>query len=480
MRHLLPVLAGLALVACETTSPVAGVYCTKDADCAGATPVCDVPHNSCVAGSSGGEGGLPVDAAVGEGGALDLAAPDLAAACHVSLDCPVTMPVCTAGACGPCTLDGACAGRATTPRCLLGPGACVECLTAGDCVSRNLACDTTKHQCGPCSANGDCASGLCEQAACINTTDIVYVDNRDNVACTGTHTGSQMDPYCQITDALSNLGGKHHVLVAGHATTYGAVTVNNAGTVIVVGGGAMRPAIAGAGKDAFKAQGTSIVTLVHFDLSGGGAGASCSGGATLTLVDDAMHDDVGPGVLANMCTLRMDADTVGPSNLGGGISLTSTQYTIENSFVAKNGPNGPGILISDNASTGVLQFDTVVENVEAGKSAGIVCPTTDHAITSSIVWSNTPKSGTQLSGMCSLMNVVTGTDSWTGAIQKDPTFVDEPNGNFHLKMGDAANVACCFDKVTGPDGGGGLPTHDVDFEVRPKGAGWDVGADEAQ
>ena len=67
------------------------------------------------------------------------------------------------------------------------------------------------------------------------------------------------------------------------------------------------------------------------------------------------------------------------------------------------------------------------------------------------------------------------------AIQKDPDFVSSTVPfDFHLSA-NAANDACCVDKIKGALDGGAtsLPDHDFDGSKRPKGTGWDIGAHEA-
>ena len=94
---------------------------------------------------------------------------------------------------------------------------------------------------------------------------------------------------------------------------------------------------------------------------------------------------------------------------------------------------------------------------------------------------NPATNGTQIVGKCTLQSVVTGPDSFAGAIQSAPAFVSM--SDFHLDVtavGLAANQACCTDKITTTT----TPNndHDVDRGPRPKvtGTKLDIGAHEAQ
>jgi hypothetical protein len=87
--------------------------------------------------------------------------------------------------------------------------------------------------------------------------------------------------------------------------------------------------------------------------------------------------------------------------------------------------------------------------------------------------------GTQLGAQCTLTNVVTvaGDDNRGLMVAMAPAFVSTTD--FHLQASNAANTACCVDKIAA-DPGTTNKDHDVDATMRPKGAGWDYGAHEVQ
>jgi len=169
--------------------------------------------------------------------------------------------------------------------------------------------------------------------------------------------------------------------------------------------------------------------------------------------------------------------------------VTGTTYVITNDLIVDNGvtPGGlPGVSIMDSASTGTFAFNTVAGN-GAGNTleGGIACPPngTPKLIEESIVAQNAHNpatNGTQFINKCMLQSVVTGPDSFAGAIQSPPAFVSMTDFHLDVGAGLAANQTCCIDKISAPT----TPNadHDVDRGPRPKVAGGkdDIGAHEAQ
>jgi hypothetical protein len=166
----------------------------------------------------------------------------------------------------------------------------------------------------------------------------------------------------------------------------------------------------------------------------------------------------------------------------------STMYVITNNIIHHNATASTtlsGVSITDTGSTGTFAFDTVAANGSGagGIEGGISCPNATTPILNSIVTLNAHNpatNGTQFFGKCQLQSVVTGQDSFTGAIQSVPAFVSA--SDFHLDVsatGKAANQACCTDKITGATTANA--NHDVDRGPRPKppSTALDIGAHEA-
>ncbi len=474
-----------------------------------AFPFCDVAKGECEAmsfdgfvpidlsGDLRGGGDGPLDAGVKDA-AMDLAM-DFAPMCTASSQCGDPTPICASATCRACSGaadDGECLNHnAATPRCG-SAGACVACRTtseATDCAAATPICDATG-ACRKCATHGECSSAICKSdGSCALTTDIAYVDDGNTTPtfckAAGTHDGnSPATAYCDIQDAVN--GTKPFAFVKGSTSAYGAVSINGR-SIVIVGPGAATPSasISGGSNPSVSVTGTAYVTLDGFEVFMTFVdGVDCTNnvaGTSLTLLRNKIHGVSGIGINSTKCVLTLDQNVIGPANTGGGVKLTSTTYSITNNFIVGNGTTGISVSF-DTASTGEFAFNTVAQNTFTGQAGGIDCANgANRVIESSIVWGNSVKSGTQIVGNCDLINVVTGTDSFADAIQKDPTFVNIATMpyDYHLKApNDTANLACCVDKITMTVDGGAsmLPDHDIDNAHRPKGAGWDIGGHEAQ
>lgn len=483
--------------------PVQGVYCdgTPRWPCTDpAFPVCRLTDNRCVSAND-------VDM-TGCGAACSSDMDMMQTVCSGAADCTdPAKPICdttlNGGTCRPCAGsadDAQCAVHAAGSICLVdgtNAGKCGACRPANGMATTNNNCSSTMPVCATngtcriCRAKSECPSGVCKtDGSCAAATDVAYVDNRGSVTtCKINHpspVGTMADPLCDIQDAVA--GSKQFSVVKGEGTMtvpapYGALSITNRNIMIVGPGKTASPAVTISPtlttSDAVLVSGTSVVQLTGVEITGAVGthnGVSAGSGTTVTIKDANIHGNGGAGISATDCTLTVDASYIGPNNGGGGISLSgSTSYSVTNSIVAGNGTTARGVTINDTA-TGTFAFNTVASNsVSPASPGGVSCGLgAAKLIQSSVVVGNTSSGGTQFAGNCMLQNVVTGPDGFMGATMMMPTL----DTTFRLKPNDAANQACCVDKIASPT----TPNadHDVDFAKRPQGATgkWTIGGNE--
>jgi hypothetical protein len=471
-------------------------FCDSNTPCADPTMICIARANQCVPGGPG-----------------DMAsAPDLAPApCNTSAQCDPDHPSCVKGLCAGCSPTGMSADCSVySARPLCGPaGACVECLNNNDCITQQKTCDLQRHACAPCTQHSDCATGVCKPGgACAGIDEVYYVDNHNATVadCKAGHLNpdgkTRGTSFCDVVDALMAAMPRPYVSVTGSSQPYGALTLAATTadlTVSIIGPGkwAMPPATLSQSSTpalALSAGNSKSATVVIDGMElvgsnlGNADGVDCAangGSATLTIVNSSIHGSGGPGLFSNNCALTLDADLI-TANQGGGVSLGgATMYQLTNNFIVGNASTG---VTFANPSAGVFQFNTVAGNGPAGTGiyGGIDCGAgLDKRIESSIIFSNTPKSGTQIApGSCVLSAVVTGIDAANPGNSASPDFknITTVPFDYHLAAGSANNRACCVDKVSATVDGGAaaLPDHDVDGSHRPKGRAWDIGAHEVE
>jgi len=368
-------------------------------------------------------------------------------------------------------------------------------------------CDASTSACRACQAHSECASGICKASgSCADAaTEIYFVDSRSAAtvgACQAAHAsadGSKANAFCDIATATGAATKRPYVVVAGSSAQYGPVSFTTPQTETIIGPGpaASPPAViyGGLSNSVTVTPGATnniLLTIEGMTIGSSttpttGNGIACTQNtgttANITLRNSVIQKQGLVGFLSSGCTITVDADVIS-SNQGAGIRVATTTYTITNNIIAGNGAVGtPGVRIDDSPAGSAFAFNTVTTNGGAGNTAagGITCNAAA-TITDSIIVANNLSSptGTQLTGSCTLANVVVGADSTSdaGAIKNmPPSFVS--GTDFHLKLNDASNTACCVDKVTTSPA---TPNsdHDVDLSKRKKGLGWDYGAHEVQ
>jgi hypothetical protein len=416
----------------------------------------------------------------------DLASADLIEAdltpqpCTASSQCmDSSRPIC-AGVCRACGADPECTAAGLKPYCEVASGRCVTCLTNANCPTpAKPVCSAG--DCRACLAHHECDSGACDRSTglCIDSGGITYVDNHGSsiVSCQVTYPtrdGTMLNPYCDIQEAIAATTGDT-IVVRGHGQTfpYSGITITTGNSLWIIGPGkdASVPAVVSGAASALTVTG-GTVELDGFVIGVGALfGASCAGTGTtvMSLVDTLVRGVLGNGVTTNSCDFTLDESRVMGAGQYG-VSVNNGTYTMRNSVIADCYRAG----VQLQGSSGTFEFNTVANNCNQPGSpnepGGVQCETSAYVISNSIVHGNHQKNNNQID-KCGLAGIVVSDGNNTPAI---PSSSVAFGTDYHLLPMSSINAACCVDKLaTGPG-------FDIDGEVRPKGAQWDVGADEVE
>jgi len=248
----------------------------------------------------------------------------------------------------------------------------------------------------------------------------------------------------------------------------------------------------------------SDLTIVSSEVRENDAEGIDANGCSIVVEDSIIADNERAGIRANNSEVFMsdasvtgnafqgllltDSDVIASRNFiaensAGGVRMNDCLFVLENNILVENGnqavnPSNPagGIYIEANQVVPVQTFNhnTVVDNRSPMvlQSAGLVCDT-DAPVsgTGNIVWSNErPSSNLQVALNCDLeYSNVDGDYPGEGNIDAEPSFASPATLDYHLAAGSAGI------DVADP----ASPTSDdIDGESRPKGPGFDMGADE--
>ncbi len=492
---------------CKQDNPL---YCDGETPCTDpARPYCDVrgdygPRNTCVANPF--DGPPPAE-------------------CEASAECEEAAPICTAGMCLACASDEECETEVPgRPLCLedgrcgdcreslecqvpeapiCGDGLCRGCETSEECMERDplgpyQVC-RGDGRCVQCLTHEQCAPQVCQLdiGECAKPQDVVHVSpTGSDVGDCGVGT-----PCATFGYALEQITAERRFIRAQPGTYVEAVTIDGIDVtdVTIVGPGATLTGAASPNQPVLTVRGGATVTVDGLTITQGtGTGAHgvrCEGSnTTLALREVTVSSNAGAGLDSLGCAVTVQASQIEnnqgtgvnaaggslvlqasqiENNDGGGLKIDGGTVLVENNWIVRNGDvtsEFGGVWIVTPPSSGSLRFNTVADN-QAGagaSSSGISCPTgTAVAISSSIVWGNTGDSG-QVSGMCSFSySDVQGGASGTGNLDMDPEFVVA--GDYHIKATSPVEGKA--------DPAGGVDV-DIDGHSRPRGTGFDMGADE--
>jgi parallel beta helix pectate lyase-like protein len=400
---------------------------------------------------------------------------------------------------GLCTQDEQCTN--STPVCDITRSMCVPCMQGkvGACGGATPVCGVDE-ACHPCSMDAECASQTClPDGSCASPIDVLYVSP------TGSPLATCMpDDHCSLPRALALIDGTKSTIRLDPAHYNLLATVMLSNDLHLVGRGAILDRNAPDSGAVLSIGAGTHISLDYVTVTGGdgdgGDGITCTS-ATLTLREVTIQSNAGNAIIGSRCQLVVShaqllnnqgagiaasqSDVVlvrslVAGNASVGLTLTFlTTYDIENNVIVKNGgPNGQGgvSMTGIGGSTGrrVFAFNTVSQNSGPfGSVSGVLCDPSigvPLAMTSNLVVNNAGSA--QISGgacIWTYSDLFPGPVSGTGNLSSDPLFVDPAHNNFHLQLAspvrDAADPAATL-------------AVDIDGDVRPQGAGRDMGADE--
>jgi hypothetical protein len=406
--------------------------------------------------------------------------------CGGASDCTAAAPVCSdAHACVGCTQEAECSSYASTPHCGA-DGTCVACRDSGDCTDPSApACDPGSSTCRACRADAECPSEICDEDAgtCVPENQVVYVDSATGVL-SGQCTKEAPCKTIQLgVDAVSGTRSRVHVAPG----TYADPVVISGKSLRISAYGAVLSPLAGPGIDVKGASNVLLEGVQVRNVGGGsnGIGIRCTddgGKPSLTLVGVTVEKSSAFGVSANGCTLTLSGGSL-VDNHEGGVRLSSSDFSIINNVIIKNGTPSSGfggVFVIDSPPSGTsgakFEFNTVSENIAQSSASGVICSsavTVPLSFKNSIVFGNIGSGGQVDGNNCSWVYSDIGPGvsivSGTGNINAAPVFVNSLMNDYHLQPGspgiNAADPAATVNV-------------DIDGDSRPVGGRSDMGADE--
>jgi hypothetical protein len=123
-----------------------------------------------------------------------------------------------------------------------------------------------------------------------------------------------------------------------------------------------------------------------------------------------------------------------------------------------------------NSAGGTVSFTTIADSgTDSGSGPrAFRCSPSGLTVRSSIIWAPGTVVRPAIDGGCMLSSTIVGPTAVPGATNVDPRFVDAASGNYHLAAGSPAREMVDIG-----------PALDFEGEPRPRGARFDIGADEA-
>jgi hypothetical protein len=478
----------LVLVGCKT-SPNPEFCCSSEADCAafgvselrscGAGLTCD--EHRCVRAKCGTDADCsPEHPLCSSGFCVD---------CDEAHACTATEPVCdlSTNTCEICSDHADCSSRPETPYC--NGSACVQCLSSTQCSAATPFCDGGT--CRECERDAECETHACGlDGRCVPEDQIVWLSSSSHNQGTCTRT----DP-CEYLDFLSTvLNDRHHVVMepgvypsAGYFDFPGLFIHGN-GSVIIHAGNTQVPTmnLAGAGM-VVRDLTISMTQTGQAALWVRGEGIvldsiTLAAGVKRLTVDNYLGSSYKASAIARNLKILNSIDSVAVDVASNG-ELTIDGGVISGGTVGIQGAPGAKVhlrnVMISRTTQRALELGSAVGDVESSTIAdagaatqAAPCAVTCNPnlrVTSSIIWQPSCAVGAaDAAGPCTFQSSIVSNAPAPGITNVDPRFVNPAGGDYHLQPSSPAKDAV-----------GTGPATDFEGDLRPRGAGFDIGADEA-
>jgi len=366
-----------------------------------------------------------------------------------------------------------------TDVCDMASGACVDCVTAMDCDAARPVCDAMA--CRTCRLDSECPSGACaDDGTCVAEANVVYLSptGTDRLPC------SKAQPCLRLSFALQEVtNGRNHIVFALGTYDFPLVVqvVANATSLFIHGGGAT---LSGTSDDGLiELASPTVLRDIELVNSAGTALVASSTVVVERIKARSMISTTAAIATSGVVTLRdVDVRAAGCGIRLGGGSLQVDRVTITGGTtgICSSNPtvvNWVNLMVSGTSAvganltgvTGTIAFMTIAETGSGVTGvAGLSCTHAELQLASSIIW--TPAAGGRptIEGPCSVASSIVGPSGVVGAMNVNPQFVAPMTGDFHLSGGSPAR-----------DVANAGPMRDFEGDPRPRGARFDLGADEA-
>ncbi|MDB4963299.1 MAG: hypothetical protein JWP01_3298 [Myxococcales bacterium] len=407
----------------------------------------------------------------------------VAASC-ASAGCAAAAPVCEVASdmCVGCSDSSDCARFAGTGVCDPVSSACVECSASTDCDPAKPVCDG--NACRACTRDSECPSGACaDDGACVLENAVVYVSPQgmDAAPC------SQGQPCKRLQFAIAQTSNAraHIVMATGEYVVSAQPIMLSASTTsaatLSIHGGNSRIEGPTSSDGLFVISHPAVIRDLEIDNP---VGSPLQASSTVLLERIKVRGldglTVGGNVTMRDIDVRVERDSVAMSSgsisfdrgaIKGGMRgiVTTGSPVIDVKNVIISGTDAIGLDLV--GASGSVSFVTVVNAGLSGTGAtGLRCSAPSFALTisASIIWNILSTARPSVEGACQVSASIIGPTGYSNNMNTDPGFADVSQSDYRLGA-----LSPARDRVdTGPG-------TDFEHDARPRGARFDLGADEA-